>query len=50
MSEELEKGIPNPIVTGRVEFTQEEKTQNKKEFIKILKRLGFFEDDEFIED
>lgn len=49
MSEELERGIPKAIVTGKVEITEEEKAKNNKDFIKILKRLGFFKDDETID-
>ena len=49
MSEELEKGIPNPISIGKVEFTKEEKIRNRIEFVNHLKKLGIIEENEPME-
>lgn len=49
MSEELERGIPKAIVTGKIEFTEEEKIQNRIEFVNHLKKLGIIEENEPIE-
>lgn len=50
MSEELERGIPKAIVTGKIEFTEEENSQNRKNFIKFLKESGYIRNDKNITD
>ena len=49
-SEELLRGIPKAIVTGRVEFTEEEKEQHEKDFEEILKEMGVLQEHESIKD
>lgn len=48
MSDELKKGIPKGRVTGKKEFTEEEKKKHDEEFEKILKRLGVLEENQTI--
>lgn len=48
MSDELKKGIPKGRVTGKKEFTEEEKKNHDEEFEKILKRLGVLEENQTI--
>lgn len=50
MSEELKRGIPKAIVTGKVEFTKEEEEQNERDFEKILKEYGVMKENESIKD
>lgn len=50
MSEELEKGIPKPICTGFVEFTEAEKEKNDIYFEKLLKEQGVLRVDETIKE
>lgn len=50
MSEELERGIPKAIVTGKVIFSDEEKKQNEEDFEKILKQIGVLENNQSIKD
>lgn len=51
MSEELRKGIPKAIPTGKViEFTEEERRKNDSDAEKILKRVGVLKDNESISD
>lgn len=48
-SEELLKGIPKAIVTGKTAFT-EEQAQYEKDFDKILKEMGILKENESIKD
>lgn len=50
MSEELKKGIPKAVVVGKVQFTDEEKEQHKKDFESILKQYGVLKENQTIED
>lgn len=50
MSEELKKGIPKGIVTGKIEFTPEEKEKHDKAFEKILKQYGVLKENQSIKD
>lgn len=50
MSEELKKGIPKPITIGHVEFTEEEKRENKRKTEALLKRMGVLKEDESLDD
>jgi hypothetical protein len=45
MSEELKKGIPKAIVTGKVEFSEEEKERHAKELEKMMKNFGILKAD-----
>ena len=49
-SEDLLKGIPKVIVSGKVEFTEEETAQHRRDFEKILKEMGVLKEHESIED
>ena len=46
MSEELKRGIPKAIVTGKFEFAEEEKQQKEEDFEKILKEYGVLKENE----
>ena len=49
MSEELKKGIPKAIQTGKkIEFTEEEKKKHDEDFEKILKEFGVLKENESI--
>ena len=51
MSEELKKGIPKAIPTGRkVEFSEEEKAKIDMDFEKILKQFGVLKENQSIKD
>ena len=50
MSEELKKGIPKGRVTGKNEFTEEEKKKHDKDFEKILKEYGVLNKNQSIND
>ena len=51
MSEELKKGIPKAVPTGKVKkYTDEEKAQHDKNFEKILKKAGVLKENESIKD
>lgn len=51
MSEELRRGIPKAIPTGKeVIFTEEEKRKHEEDFEKILKQFGVLKEDESIKD
>ena len=50
MSEELEKGILKGRVTGKIEFTEEEKEKYDRDFEKILKECGVLKENESIKD
>lgn len=50
MSEELKKGIPKAIVTGKTEFTAAEKEKYDADFEKILKQNGILKENESIKD
>jgi len=45
VSEELKRGIPKAFITGRIEFTEEEKKENDIAFEKVLKEYGVLNDD-----
>ena len=50
MSEELKKGIPKAIPTGKkIEFSKEEKIRHDKDMERILKEIGVLAKDETIE-
>ena len=49
MSEELKKGIPSGRVTGKKEFTQEEKKKYDEDFEKILKKSGILKENQSIQ-
>lgn len=46
MSEELRRGIPKGVIIGHVEFSVEEKEQNRKRFEIILKAHGVLKENE----
>ena len=48
MSEELKKGIIGGKVTGKKEFTTEEKEKHDRDFEKILKKAGILKENESI--
>lgn len=50
MSEELRRGIPKPIVIGHIEFTAEEKAQNRKDLEEILREIGVLKENENLDD
>lgn len=50
MSEELKKGIPKGRVTGKKEFTEEEKEKHDRDFEKILKQYGVLKENQSIKD
>ena len=50
MSEELKKGIPKAIVTGRFESTKEEREQADRDFEKILREAGVLKEGQSIKD
>ena len=51
MSEELRRGIPKAIPTGKeVIFTEEEKRKHEEDFEKILKQFGVLKENESIKD
>lgn len=50
MSEELKKGIPKGNVTGKREFTPEEKEKHDNAFEKMLKQYGVLKEKESIKD
>ena len=51
MSEELRRGIPKAIPTGKkIEFTEEEKKRNRMEFEKFLKEKGVLKENETLRD
>ena len=51
MSEELKRGIPKAIPTGKkIVFTEEEKKRNRMEFEKILKEFGVLKENETLKD
>lgn len=51
MSEELKRGIPKAIPTGKkIEYTEEEKEQHDRDFEKILKAAGVMKEHESIKD
>jgi len=50
MSEELKKGIPKAIVTGKVEYTEAEKAQHDKDFEGILKQFGVLKENQSIKE
>lgn len=45
MSEELKKGVPKAIVTGKVEFSAEEKERHTKELENMMKSFGILKAD-----
>lgn len=50
MSEELKKGIPKGKVTGKKEFTEEERKKYDKDFENILKQHGVLKENQSIND
>lgn len=51
MSEELKKGIPKAIMTGKkFELTEEEKEKYDRDFENILKDAGVMKENESIKD
>ena len=51
MSEDLRRGIPKAIPTGKkIEFTEEEKKRNRMEFEKFLKEKGVLKENETLRD
>ena len=50
MSEELKKGIPKGRVTGKKEFTEEERKKHDKDFENILKQYGVLKKNQSIND
>ena len=50
MSEELRRGIPKATITGRVEFTEEEKARHKQQCEEILKEMGVLGENDSIDD
>ena len=51
MSEELKKGIPKAKSTGKtVNFTDEEKRDNRRKLESILKSIGVLEKNETLDD
>lgn len=51
MSEELRRGIPKAIPTGKkVEFTEEQKRRNDEEVERLLKKFGVLKENETLKD
>ena len=51
MSEELRRGIPKAIPTGKkIEFTEEQKRRNDEEVERLLKKIGVLKENETLRD
>ena len=50
MSEELKRGILKGRVTGKKDFTEEEKEKHDKDFEKILKQYGVLKENQSIKE
>ena len=51
MSEELRRGIPKAIPTGKkIEFTEEQKRRNEENVERLLKKFGVLKENETLRD
>ena len=51
MSEELKRGIPKAIPTGKIiEFSEEEKIRHDKDTLRLLKDIGVLDENATLDD